>query len=307
MNETAVVVEDLVKTFPTGGEPLRAVDHINFTIQQGEVVAFLGPNGAGKTTTIDMLLGITAPTSGRVELMGLDAEKGARSGRVSAVQQTRGLLDDFTVHETMRVVGSTFKLPRSRIDEQMRVWGLEDYASRKVRKCSGGQQQRLRFALAMLPDPDLLLLDEPTMGLDVDGRRHFWSQMHQAADEGRTIIFATHYLGEAEEFADRVILINHGKIIADGPIAEVRASVSGSTVTAVWPGVDAAILDRLPHVNHYDVKSDTIAFTTDESDDLVRHLLNHTEAHDVLVARTTLEDAFLSLTSESNDQTEDAS
>ena len=125
MNETAVVVEDLVKAFPAKGGHLTAVDHINFTIKQGEVVAFLGPNGAGKTTTIDMLLGITDPTSGRVELMGRNAEEGARSGRVSAVQQTRGLLDNFTVHETLRVIGSTFKLPRSRIDEQMRVWELE--------------------------------------------------------------------------------------------------------------------------------------------------------------------------------------
>lgn len=307
MNETAVVVEDLVKAFPAKGGHLTAVDHINFTIKQGEVVAFLGPNGAGKTTTIDMLLGITDPTSGRVELMGRNAEEGARSGRVSAVQQTRGLLDNFTVHETLRVIGSTFKLPRSRIDEQMRVWELEDFASRKVGKCSGGQQQRLRFALAMLPDPDLLVLDEPTMGLDVDGRRHFWAQMHKAADDGRTIIFATHYIAEADEFADRVILINHGRIIADGPIAEIRASVSGSTVTVVWPDVDPATLDRLSYVNHYDIKSDTVTFTTDDSDELVRHLLNHTEAHDVLVARTTLEDAFLSLTSESIDRTESAS
>ena len=168
MEKPAIEIHDLVKSFPQVGshERLVAVDHMSMTINCGEVVAFLGPNGAGKSTTIDMLLGMTSPDSGKVVVLGSDPRMAARAGRISAVFQTGGLLPDFTVVETMKAIAAAHG-KRSRMKPLIERWGLTPFAGTKVGKCSGGQRQRLRFALAMLPDPDVLILDEPTTGLDV--------------------------------------------------------------------------------------------------------------------------------------------
>ena len=195
-----------------------AVNGIDLTIRPGEVVALLGPNGAGKTTTIDMILGLSRPTGGEVRTFGMPPRRAVDRGLVSAVMQSGGLLPDITVRETVALTASLFA-HRIDVDEAMERAGVADFASRTVRKCSGGQQQRLRFAMALVSDPALLILDEPITGMDVDGRRSFWQAIHADAADGRTVVFATHYLEEADDFADRIVLVRHGRIVVDGTAA----------------------------------------------------------------------------------------
>ena len=161
---------------------------------------------------------------------------------VSAVLQTGGLLRDLTVRETVRMIASTYAA-HAPVDEVIDRAGLTALADRRVSKCSGGEQQRLRFALALLPDPRLLVLDEPTAGMDVTARRDFWDTMHADASAGRTVVFATHYLEEADAFADRIVLVAGGRIVADGTTAEIRSRASGRTVSATLP--DHALADAV--------------------------------------------------------------
>jgi len=308
MDKPAIEIRDLVKSFPQTGsrERLIAVDHLSMTINRGEVVAFLGPNGAGKSTTVDMLLGMTRPDSGKVSVLGSDPRTAARTGCISAVFQTGGLLPDFTVAETMKAIAAAHG-QRSRVKPLIERWELAPFAGTKVGKCSGGQRQRLRFALAMLPKPDVLILDEPTTGLDVEARRHFWQGMGGEGDAGRTVIFATHYIEEADSFARRVVLVSGGQLVADGPINEVRASVSGSIVRATLtdPSGLAEGLHTFPGINDVTVRGQQLIVHTSQPDDLARYLLAHTDAHGLLISTTTLEDAFVRLTG-SNDSRDDA-
>ena len=234
----AVELRSLVKTFParrgSHDTEVRAVDGVDLRIEPGEVVAFLGPNGAGKTTTLDMVLGLTEPTTGTARVFGRRPREAVIAGHVSAVLQTGGLLRDLTVRETVRMIASTYAASTP-VDEVIDRAGLRSLADRRVSKCSGGEQQRLRFALALLPDPRLLVLDEPTAGMDVTARRDFWDTMHADASAGRTVVFATHYLEEADAFADRIVLIAGGRIVADGTTAEIRSRASGRTVSATLP------------------------------------------------------------------------
>ena len=308
MDKPAIEIRDLVKSFPQTGsrERLIAVDHLSMTINRGEVMAFLGPNGAGKSTTVDMLLGMTRPDSGKVSVLGSDPRTAARAGCISAVFQTGGLLPDFTVAETMKAIAAAHG-QRSRVKPLIERWELAPFAGTKVGKCSGGQRQRRRFALAMLPKPDVLILDEPTTGLDVEARRHFWQVMGEEADAGRTVIFATHYIEEADSFARRVVLVSGGQLVADGPINEVRASVSGSIVRATLtdPSGLAEGLHTFPGINDVTVRGQQLIVHTSQPDDLARYLLAHTDAHGLLISTTTLEDAFVRLTG-SNDSRDDA-
>ena len=214
--------------------PVHAVRGIDLTVGVGEVVAFLGPNGAGKTTTIDIVLGLSDPTGGSVAVFGTTPHQAVRRGLVAAVMQNGGLLKDFTVAETLEYTARLFVVTRP-VGEVMERAGITAVAARMVGKCSGGEQQRLRFAMALLPDPELLVLDEPTQGMDVEGRRDFWRAIHEDATGGRTIVFATHYLEEADAYADRVVLIRRGEVVADGSAAEVKSLASGRTVQATLP------------------------------------------------------------------------
>ena len=224
---------------------MHAVRGLDLRIRAGEVVALLGPNGAGKTTTLDIVLGLTKPTGGAGRVYGAEPREAVIAGRVSAVLQSGGLLRDLTVRETVELVGSLHPAARP-VEEVLELAGLTDLGGRMVAKCSGGEQQRLRFALALLPDPDLLVLDEPTAGMDVKARRAFWATMHADADAGRTVVFATHYLEEADAFADRIVLMAQGRVVADGSTAEIRARATGRTVSATLPADDRdAALARL--------------------------------------------------------------
>ena len=276
---------------------VRAVESVDLRVRPGEIVAFLGPNGAGKTTTIDMLLGLSDPDAGAVRVFG-ESPRGAIShGLVSAVLQTGGLLKDITVSETLALTASLFADTRP-IDEVMQRAGISEIANRHVGMCSGGQQQRLRFAMALLSDPGLLILDEPTTGMDVEGRRAFWSAIRADAARGRTVLFATHYLDEADEYADRIVLMSRGRIVADGSTAEIKNLVSGRIVRATLPGADPARLAGLPGVDDVEFAGDRISIHTKNSDAVARHLLTETAARDVEITSQNLESVFLALTSE---------
>jgi ABC-2 type transport system ATP-binding protein len=284
--------------------PVHAVRGIDLEIQPGEVVAFLGPNGAGKTTTIDMVLGLSQPTSGSVSVLGLEPRQAIARGLVSAVMQTGGLLKDITVRETVAYTASLFAQTRP-VEEVLANAGITAIADRKVAKCSGGEQQRLRFAMALLSDPALLLLDEPTTGMDVEGRRAFWSAIRRDAERGRTVLFATHYLEEADQYADRIVLISRGTIVADGSGAQIKSLASGRTVRATVADVDTAALTALGGVDSVEVRGETVLVHAKDSDAVARYLLTQTTARDLEITAKGLEEAFLDLTGDPDADTID--
>lgn len=289
----AIDARDVTRSFGT----VRAVEGVSLQVEPGEVVAFLGPNGAGKTTTIDMVLGLGAPDSGQVSVFG-DTPRGAIAhGLVSAVLQTGGLLKDLTVRETLRLTASVFADARP-VAEVLERAGITEIAERRVGLCSGGQQQRLRFAMALLSDPGLLILDEPTTGMDVEGRRAFWSAIRADADRGRTVLFATHYLEEADEYADRIVLMTRGRIVADGTASEIKNLASGRVVHATLPGADPVALAALPGVEDVELGGDRIALRTKNSDAVALHLLTTTAARDLEITAQNLESVFLTLTTD---------
>jgi len=244
-----------------------------------------------------MLLGLSRPNAGSVTVYGRKPTDAVARGEVSAVMQTGGLLKDLTVAETVRLTATLF--PHSRpVGEVLERAGIADIRDRLVGKCSGGQQQRLRFALALLSDPLLMVLDEPTAGMDVEGRRDFWGAIRQDAERGRTVMFATHYLEEADAYADRIVLIRHGRIVADGTTAEIKAMASGRLVRATWPDADRTTLAALPGVDSVELRGDTVLVRAKDSDAVARHLLTATPARDLEISAHNLEDAFIALTGE---------
>src|ERR1700733_7530780 len=287
----AVRLTNLRKNF----QQVQAVRGVDLDIESGEIVAFLGPNGAGKTTTIDMILGLSQPTEGDVSIYGMHPRQAVSRGLISAVMQTGGLLKDLTVYETVEYTASLFAHSQSPREALSRA-GIAEIADRRVGKCSGGEQQRLRFAMALMPDPELLVLDEPTTGMDVEGRRTFWAAIRKDAEQGRTVLFATHYLEEADAYADRIVLIRHGKIVADGTAAEIKAMSSGRTVRATLPGADEAALSALPGVDSVEIRGETVLIHANDSDAVARYLLTRTSARDLEITARGIEDAFLALT-----------
>ncbi|MGO1181952.1 MAG: ABC transporter ATP-binding protein [Micrococcaceae bacterium] len=288
---------------------VTAVEQISLRVQRGEVVALLGPNGAGKTTLLDMVLGFTVPNSGRLSVLGTSPETAARRGAVGAVLQNGGLLDDLTVAETVKMVAACHvqHLP---LPEVMQRAGVTDFASRKVKKCSGGQRQRLRFALALLTDPQLLILDEPTAGMDAGARREFWETMHAEAERGRTIIFATHYLREADDYADRVVLVQDGRIVADGTVDEMTAGFH-RVLKADWLGEHdprdwGAEAGLSPEQIDYDAERRRIQLTSPDTDRLAAELLNAGLIRHLQVSQPGIEDVFFDLTAPSSTAGTDA-
>ncbi len=280
---------------------VRAVRGMTLTIDSGEIVALLGPNGAGKTTTTDMILGLSQPSSGHVSVYGAQPRQAIERGLVSAVLQTGGLLKDLTVAETATYTASLFANSRP-VGEVLQRAGISELADRRVGKCSGGEQQRLRFAMALLPDPELLVLDEPTTGMDVEGRRAFWSAIREDAQRGRTVLFATHYLEEADAYADRIILLRRGVVVADGTSAEVKALAAGRTVRATLPGANEAELGSMPGAESVEVRGETVLIHSSDSDAVARYLLTRTPAKDIEITARALEDAFIALTSDAADE-----
>lgn len=232
----AIAVDGIVKRY---GE-LTAVNNVSFTVRKGETFGLLGPNGAGKTTTLEIIEGLRTPDEGRVVVQGIDVKANPRQSRsIMGIQlQEAGLFDRLTVAETIRLF-STFHRKSVPVESLIKRLQLEEKANAQVRTLSGGQRQRLSIALALVNDPDVVFLDEPTTGLDPQARRHLWEIIRSIRDEGRTIVLTTHYMEEAEVLCDRVAIVDHGELIAlDTPGQLIQQYAPGVKVF-VTPAEDA--------------------------------------------------------------------
>ena len=280
---------------------VQAVRGIDLAVAPGETVALLGPNGAGKTTTIDMILGLSRPDSGTVSVFGASPREAVKSGWVGGTLQDGSPPDQLRVRELVTLVASYYPHPLD-VDDVLRQTGTADIAGRWASKLSGGQAQRVRFAAALVGDPDLLVLDEPTSGIDVEGRREFWQAMRAVAERGKTILFATHYLEEADANADRIVLMARGRIVADGPATEIKAKVGSRSIRATLPGADLAELGALPGVLSAERHGDAITLSCSDTDAALSALLSSFPGtRDVEVSGASLEEAFLELTVDEDD------
>ncbi|MFE7747498.1 ABC transporter ATP-binding protein [Streptomyces sp. NPDC057428] len=292
----AAVFTAVVKTFGKAARTVRAVDGIDLTIGRGESVALLGRNGAGKSTAISLLLGLNDPDSGSVRLLGRTPRGAVRAGLVGAMLQDGRPIPRVTVRELIAFVASTYPRPLP-VAEAAALAGVTEYADRRVDKLSGGQVQRVRFAVALAGDPGLVVLDEPTAALDVEARRAFWDSMRAFTARGNTLLFSTHHLEEADEHADRIVVLDRGRIVADGTGEEIRRAAGGSVVSVDLAGCPAGGLELLPGVVGVDVRGGRASLRSDDSDATVTALAALGAVRGLRVAGATLEDAFLALTS----------
>jgi ABC-2 type transport system ATP-binding protein len=278
---------------------VRAVEDVSLTVAAGEVVAVLGPNGAGKSTTLLMLLGLLPPRTGSVELFGGRPQAAVAAGRVGAMPQVGGLLPRSTVRDLLTFLHEIYPGPMP-VAEALDLADLTGCAGRTVERLSGGQAQRLRFAMAVIGRPDLLVLDEPTAALDAQSRRVFWAAMRGYVAQGRTVLFSTHYLEEADANADRVVVLDRGRVLVDGTADEVKRRVGVRTVSvahqAARPGAPGADYSVLPGVVTSAVRHGRAVLTTTDSDATVLALAGAGLLCDLEVAGAGLEEAFLTLT-----------
>jgi len=275
---------------------VAALRGVTIRIELGEVVAMLGPNGAGKTTSISLLLGLRKPTSGKALLLGLDPTNLQARSRVGVMLQESGVPEMLKVREIVDLFRSYYPKPMPR-DVAIATAGLEEKADALVKELSGGQRQRLYFALAVCGDPDVLFLDEPTVGMDVEGRRSFIERIAGFARSGRTVVLTTHYLEEADQLAERVIVIDRGVVIADAPPAEIKSRVAGRRVRFVAPTLEEKDLEGLP-VTAVTIKDHSIQLLTNSPESVLRELFQRgVEMSDLEVAGADLEDAFIAMTS----------
>ncbi len=289
---TGVVLGGLAKSF---GE-VHAVRGIDLEIAPGETVALLGPNGAGKSTTIDMLLGLQEPDAGTVSVFGKPPRAAVDHGAVGAMLQTGALIRDVAVRELIAMMASLYPQPLP-VENVIELTGIGDIADRRTQKLSGGETQRVRFAVALVSNPELLVLDEPTVAMDVESRHAFWSAMRTFAAGGKTILFATHYLEEADAYADRVVLMAHGAVVADGPPGEIKAMVGTRTIRATLPDAPLERLERLSGVAHAERRGEAVVLSCTDSDAAIRALLaTFADARDIEITGAGLEQAFLTLT-----------
>ncbi|WP_030413948.1 ABC transporter ATP-binding protein [Streptomyces sp. NRRL S-1448] len=288
---------------------VRAVADLNLELHPGETVALLGPNGAGKSSTLDLLLGLRSPDAGTVTLFGTTPQRAIEQGRVGAMLQSGGLMEGVKVRELVKLARDLH--PRGcPLDEVLATAGITEIADRMVDKLSGGQEQRVRFALATAGANDLIVLDEPTTGMDVTSRQTFWGAMREQAQQGRTVLFATHYLEEADAIADRVIVLHRGRVLADGTAAEIKARAGARRVTFDLDGpVDHDALHGLPHLTSLTVSHSgsaagsghTVRIQSRDADATVHAVYRlGLYPHNLEVSGLGLEQAFIALTTASD-------
>jgi ABC-2 type transport system ATP-binding protein len=277
---------------------LRAVDGLSLDLRSGETVALLGPNGAGKSTSLDMLLALRKPTSGKIRMFGSDPYHAVKTGRVGAMLQSGGLMPEVTVLELVTLVAGLHPRPEP-IATTLRRAGIESIADQRVDRLSGGQTQRVRFALAIVGECDLIVLDEPTTAMDVETRRRFWASMKEEVSEGKTLLFATHYLEEADQAADRILVINRGRLLADGTPSEIKARAGAKRMSFRLQDVNEPFLLGLPGVTSLDVRGDVVQIQTVDSDATLYALLDAgCRPREIEVGSLGLEQAFLAITAE---------
>ena len=281
-SNATVELKGIMKTFRGESGPVQAVRGIDVTIRRGETVALLGPNGAGKSTTIDMLLGLLPADAGSAYIFGKPPRDAVSAGSIGAMLQTGAVIRDVTVRELIQMMAALYPHALD-VDEVIRLVGIEEIAARRTEKLSGGQTQRVRFAIALVCDPELLVLDEPTVAMDVEGRRAFWTTMRDFAARGKTVVFATHYLEEADDYADRAVLMAAGRVVADGPTTEIKARVGARMIRATLPSAER--------------RGDAVVLRCADSDAAIRALLaQYPPARDIEITGAGLEEAFIELT-----------
>lgn len=294
--EHAIAAEGLSKRY---GD-VHAVRDLDFRVEPGQAIGLLGPNGAGKSTTLDMLLGLVRPDTGHVRLFGQSPAEAIRAGQVGAMLQSGGLMPEVKVRDLLRLVHRLARHPLP-IPEIMRQADVEDIAGHRVDKLSGGQRQRMRFALAIVEDPQLIVLDEPTAGMDVATRKRFWDTMRTQTDAGRTLLFATHYMEEADSAADRILVIHRGRLLADSTPAEMKAR-TGLRRMSFTCEADEAVLSRLPGVVEARVHHSSVVLHSADSDATVDALVRGDLCPRGLeITGLGLEQAYLSLTADDRD------
>ena len=294
--EYAVDIKRLTKDF----KGKKAVDDVSVSIKRGEIVAILGPNGAGKSTAMLMMLGLLHPTNGEVKIFNADAKEKKVRERIGVMLQEVSLMDGLKVKEIIRLFRSYYPNPLS-IDKLIRLTGLsKEDLNKRTEKLSGGQKRRVGFALALAGDPDLLFFDEPTVGMDISARKVFWETIRELADKGKTIIFSTHYLQEADDIAGRIILFNKGKVIADGKPEDLKGNLLKQSVSFIVDDpFSIETFLQLPQVSDVYVKSGrTFIITSDTDLILSRIFTDQLVVHDIAIEKGRLEEAFEQLTLE---------
>ncbi len=277
---------------------LKAVDGLNLDLRPGETTALLGPNGAGKSTSLDMLLALRKPTSGQIKMFGSDPYHAVKSGRVGAMLQSGGLMPEVTVRELVTLITKLQPKPEP-VETTLKRAGIAQFADQRVDRLSGGQTQRVRFALAICGQAELIVLDEPTTAMDVETRLLFWASMKEEVAEGRTLLFATHYLEEADQAADRILVINRGRLLADGTPAEIKARAGARRLSFKLDRVDEQFLLGLPAVVNLEVRRDLVQIQSSDSDATLYALLDAGyRPREIEVTSLGLEQAFIAITAE---------
>jgi len=278
---------------------VRALRGVNFRVRAGEVLALLGPNGAGKTTAVKLLLGLLQPNSGKVRVFGGDPTNPENRMRTGAMLQVGRVPETLRVREHIDLFSSYYRNPMP-LAEVLAAAGLEKLSDRKYAELSGGQKQRVLFALSICGDPDILFLDEPTVGLDVEARRLLWDQIRRLVSRGKTILLTTHYLPEADALADRVAVINKGEIIAEGTPSQIKAQTSGKRIRCITH-LNLASLRQIPGVTLAQQDREAVELHTGEAEPVLRELLARDATLSGLEITTAgLEEAFLALTQDSS-------
>lgn len=273
-----------------------ALDGVDVCIGAGEIVALLGPNGAGKTTLISVLLGLLAADEGRVELWGTSPRDAVAGGRVGAVLQGGALPRGARVGELLRFLARLSSRPLG-VSEVLGMVGIGELEPRLVDRLSGGEAQRVRVAAALIGNPELLVLDEPTAAMDVEARRALWAVLRGEVGDGRTVVFSTHYLDEADAFADRVVMIGRGRVIADASPTRIKDALGNRTIRCRAPGVEPTTVSALPAVDGVACRAGHLELRSHDSDTTLRALLAALpEVSDIEVSSLSLEDAYLALT-----------
>ena len=278
---------------------IRALRNVNFSVHAGQVVALLGPNGAGKTTAVKLFLGLIQPDSGKARVFNGDPVNPANRMRAGAMLQVGKVPETLRVREHIDLFSSYYPDPMP-LEEVLAAAGLEKLRDRKFGDLSGGQRQRTLFALAICGNPDLLFLDEPTVGLDVEARRSLWEGIRRLVDRGRTVVLTTHYLEEADALADRIAVINRGEIIAEGTPAEIKSQTSGKRIRCVTE-VSLSTVLQIPGVSAAKQDREALEIHAVEAEPVVRALLaRDAKLSGLEITTAGLEEAFLALTKDNS-------